>query len=153
MERDGVYYSKHSIGQSQDINGVSITVSGNESVPTNVEFKEVLIDALLENTGLISNKDRNTSNSKIEKTEFGDWPMFRKDRTNSAHSELQGVDFSNNKVAWSYSLGGFSGIHHTADLNNDLESCKFHMTILLWINSPMIFLSSIIFITLKLISL
>jgi len=119
MERDGVYYSKHSIGQSQDINGISITVSGNESIPTNVQFKEVFIDALLDNTRLIANKDRNASNSKIEKTEFGDWPMFRKDRTNSAHSALQGFDFSNNKVAWSYSLGGFSGIHHTADLNND----------------------------------
>ena len=45
--------------------------------------------------------------------------MFRKDRKNSGHSNLRGVDFSRNEIAWSYSLGGFSGSYHPADIDND----------------------------------
>jgi len=118
MERDGVYYAKHRIGKSKNANSISVIVSGNESHPTKIQFKDISLRKINEKyddtlRSLSSVNDLNT------KSELGDWPMFRKDRVNSGHSDLKGADFRNNKIAWSYSLGGFSGNYHTADLNND----------------------------------
>jgi hypothetical protein len=118
MERDGVYYAKHRIGKSKNANSISVIISGNESDPTRLQFKEISITKI-DDKHIFPSKPFASIQDVNPKSETGDWPMFRKDRRNSGHSNLRGVDFRRNEIAWSYSLGGFSGSYHPADINND----------------------------------
>ncbi len=112
--RDDEYVCLHAL-HGERSPGLRAQVRGTAEVPTVVEVGEVSLLSLPAEP-----EEEQPEPPPQETIRPGEWPMFRRDRANSAHSPLVGGWGGRPPVvAWSYPLGGWDGDVYMADCNGD----------------------------------
>ena len=114
LVRDGEYICLHAL-QGERPAGLRLRLHGTAEVPAIVELGTVCFRPLLAEP-----VEPEPAPCPQETILPGEWPMFRRDRVNSAHSPLVG-DLGQRApaVAWSYPLGGWDGDVYVADCDGN----------------------------------
>ncbi len=114
MLRNGTYYSLHKLHGPRSA-GLRVHVYGAPALPARVQIGAVRIEPLPARPA-----DAPAAPTLVDAVQPDEWPMYRRDRRNSAHSPLIGAwGTTPPQVAWSYPLGGWNGDILSRDVDGD----------------------------------
>ncbi len=116
LVRDGEYICLHALHGERPA-GLRFRLHGTAEVPAIVEVGSLCLEPLPAEA-----EEPDPAPRPQETILPGEWPMFRRDRVNSAHSPLIGAFGERTPdIAWSYPLGGWDGDVYVADCGGDRQ--------------------------------